>query len=67
MLERMIKKIDLRFVFAAIALFAAAFMTVTGDIQQVISFNDPANEIFFAFTALLGSILCLLLSGKDSK
>lgn len=65
MLERIVKKIDFKFLIAAIVLFAAAVTTVTGDLQKVIMFRDATNEMFFTLVTFLMSIVCFLYSPKN--
>ena len=64
MLERIVKKIDFKFLIAAIVLFAAAVATVTGDLQKVIMFRDATNEMLFTLVTFLMSIVCFLYSSK---
>ena len=65
MLERIVKKIDFKFLIAAIVLFAAAVTTVTGDLQKVIMFRDATNEMFFTLVTFLMSIVCFLYSPRN--
>ena len=59
------KKIDLRLVLAGFAAILLGVGTVTGTVQQVISFADPINEMLFTLVSLKLGGICLLTCKKD--
>ena len=66
-MKDMFKRFDLRFIAAGIASLLLGINTITGTVQEVIPFNDPVNEMFFAFTSILLGILCLIISTKEEN
>ena len=66
-MKDLFKKFDLRFIAAGIASLLLAINTITGTVQEVIPFNDPVNEMFFAFISILLGILCLIISVKEEN
>lgn len=63
----MLKNINLFSVVLAVCGFTAAYFTVTGDVQKVITFQDPLNEIFFFFVSLLGGITGVITTKKFTE
>lgn len=61
------KRFDLRFIAAGITAFLLAINTITGTIQDVIPFNDPVNEMFFAFSNILFGVLCFMICKKEEN
>jgi energy-converting hydrogenase Eha subunit C len=55
----MIKKIDIKFVVAAIACFVVAFQIISG--TSGIKFADPINEMFTFALVSIGGIVCSAL------
>ena len=60
----MLKKIDFRFLVGGMTAMTIAVLTVTGDVQQVIYFADPINEMFFAAMFFTSGIIALSASKK---
>ena len=58
----MIKKIDIKFVVAAIACFVVAFQIING--TSGIKFADPLNEMFTFALVSIGGIVCSALIKK---
>ncbi len=61
------KKFDFKFIAGGIASLFLAVNTITGAVQRVVPFNDPVNEMFFAFAAIMFGIICLAVSKKEEN
>ena len=53
----MIKKIDIKFVVAAVACYVVAFQIISG--TSGIKFADPLNEMLTFALVCVGGIICL--------
>ena len=53
-------KVDLKMVLATLVLFVAACGMITGDIQNVITFEDPINEMVLTLMLFVGVIGCAM-------
>jgi len=51
---------NLLYILAALAFMGIGVLTIMGEVQKVIPFADPLNEIGFAFITILMGILTLL-------
>ena len=55
----MLKKIDFKFLVAALGALGLGLLTIAGVVQNYIHFADPLNEIGFAFMAMFGGVVSL--------
>ena len=53
---------DLKFLIAAIASFTVSYMTITGAIDQYISFAGEGNAFGFCVMAFFLGLMCLVSS-----
>ena len=60
----MFKKFDIKFLLGGLIALAIGVLTVTGDVQRVIHFADPINEMFFAALAFIMGLGCMAASKK---
>jgi len=60
-------KLNIKYFLFAIAFFAIAYMTATGDILNYINFADVLNEMAFCFCALLLGILNTIMAFERIK
>lgn len=64
------KQISISYWMLGMLILAVSFLSLTGHVQQVISFQDPLNEIlFFIFSTMLGIILIIggFVDSKNTK
>jgi hypothetical protein len=50
------KKLDMKYLVGGIGCSLLAFGMMQGKVQQVVSFADPINEIFFTVLALMSAV-----------
>jgi len=54
----MMKRIDLKMVLATLLCMGTAIGMITGDVQNVIAFADPLNEIGFTVVLMMMALGC---------
>lgn len=63
----MLVKINFKFLIPALVLIAIVATMFTGNLQSIIKFADPLNEIFFTLVAALMASMLLIGSFESVK
>ena len=63
----MLVKINFKFLIPALVLIAIVATMFTGNLQSIIKFADPLNEIFFTLIAALMASMLLIGSFESVK
>ena len=63
----MLVKINFKFLIPALVLIAIVGAMFTGNLQSIIKFADPLNEIFFTLIAALMASMLLIGSFESVK
>lgn len=61
------KKIDLCYAALTVAFFILTWLTLSGDVQKVIHFTGPLNEMGFCFMTLAAGCLSLVMTFNNDK
>ena len=48
------------YILAALGLWSIGLLTMMGEVQKVIKFEDPLNELVFSFGMFMGGIVSLM-------
>jgi hypothetical protein len=48
------------YILVALGLWSIGLLTMMGEVQKLIKFQDPLNEMLFSFTFFVGGILSLM-------
>jgi hypothetical protein len=56
----MINKIDFKFLVFSLMFLSLGVLTLSGTIQNYVHFQDPLNEMGFAFLGFFGGVLFAL-------
>ena len=48
------------YVLVALVLWSIGLLTMMGEVQKVIKFQDPLNEMIFSFGFFMGGVLSLM-------
>jgi hypothetical protein len=48
------------YILVALGLWSIGLLTMMGDVQKLIKFQDPLNEMLFSFTFFVGGVLSLM-------
>jgi len=48
------------YILVALGLWSIGLLTMMGEVQKLIKFQDPLNEMLFSFTFFVGGVLSLM-------
>lgn len=52
------------YILVALGLWSIGLLTMMGEVQKVIKFEDPLNELIFSFGMFVGGIVSLMNTKK---
>jgi hypothetical protein len=59
-MKKVINKIDIKFLLITTLCFTIGYLTMSGDVQRVIPFHKPLNEMAFAFAFMWFGMMSLV-------
>ena len=59
-MKKVINSIDIKFILIATLCFTVGYLTMSGDVQRVIPFQGPLNEMAFAVAFIFFGLVSMI-------